>query len=61
MTFLNEGPDEVHLTAVEVYPEGVDASTAERAFGMQLEPGPDPNVSPWPTRGSGSAASSVRV
>lgn len=53
VTFINEGPDEVHLTAIEVYPEGVDASTAERAFRMQLEPGPDPKDLPRADEGLG--------
>jgi uncharacterized cupredoxin-like copper-binding protein len=39
VTFINEGPDQVHLTTVEVYPEGIDAAAAEDAFETQLEPG----------------------
>lgn len=53
VTFMNEGPDEVHLTAIEVYPEGVDESTAERAFRMQLQPGPDPKDLPRADEGLG--------
>lgn len=46
--FVNEGPDQVHLTTVEVYPEGVDAAAAEDAFETQLEPGPLPEGVPSP-------------
>lgn len=48
VTFINEGPDQVHLTTVEVYPEGIDAAAAKDAFETQLEPGPLPEGVPSP-------------
>jgi plastocyanin len=49
ITFANEGPAQIHLSTVEVYPEGVDAAEAEQAFQAQLEPGPSPDGVPGAT------------
>ena len=46
VNFVNEGPDQLHMSTVEVYPKGVDAAEAERAFRTQLEPGPLPRDVP---------------
>ncbi len=53
VNFINEGPHQVHLTAVERYPEGVDAVEAEEAFEASLEPGPLPEGFPSPDEGLG--------
>ncbi len=42
VNFINEGPGQAHFTAIERYPEGVDAEEANEAFEAQLEPGPLP-------------------
>jgi hypothetical protein len=39
VNFVNQGPHEVHLTFIEVYPKGVDAEEAEGAYREHLEPG----------------------
>lgn len=39
VNFINEGPDQVHFSTVEVYPKGVDAVEATRAYEAFLEPG----------------------
>jgi len=46
INFINEGPDQFHVSTVEVYPEGVDAEEAEEAFRTQLQPGPSPDGVP---------------
>ena len=46
INFLNEGPDQFHVSTVGVYPRGVDAREAERAFRTQLQPGPPPEGLP---------------
>jgi plastocyanin len=53
VNFVNEGPDQVHVTAIEMYPDGVDAAEAERAFESQLEPGPLPKNVPTAEEGLG--------
>lgn len=53
VNFINDGPDQVHLTAVELYPEGVDAAAAEAAFKAQIEPGPLPEGVPTADEGLG--------
>ena len=37
VNFINEGPNEIHSTAVEVYPKGVSAEEAEAAYALQLQ------------------------
>lgn len=49
VNFINEGPDQIHLSTVEVYPEGVDAEEAAAAYAAHLEPGPLPEGLPSPT------------
>lgn len=49
VTFLNEGPDQVHHATVEVFPEGVSAEEAERAVEADLEHGPWPRGIPSPS------------
>jgi hypothetical protein len=53
VNFINEGPGQVHLTAIEMYPAGVDAEEAEAAFKAQLEPGPQPEGLPTADEGLG--------
>lgn len=48
VNFINEGPDQVHYTSVELYPDGIDAGEAEAAFKAQLEPGRVPEGVPQP-------------
>jgi len=52
LTFVNEGPDQIHYTSVEMYPKGVDAVEAESAYAAQLEPEGSPDRVPSP-RGVG--------
>lgn len=52
VNFINDGPDQVHVSTVGVYPKGIDAHEAERAFETQLEPGPPPQGLPT-SRGLG--------
>ena len=40
VNFVNEGPDQVHLTTIEVYPEGVTEEEAREAFEAKVGPGP---------------------
>jgi hypothetical protein len=49
VNFINEGPDQVHWSTVEVYPKGVDAAEAEAAIKAQLRPGPAPDGLPGAT------------
>lgn len=49
INFVNNGPNQVHLSTVEEYPKGVDAAEAEEAFKTQLEPGPLPKGVPGAT------------
>jgi hypothetical protein len=49
VNFVNQGPDQLHLSTVEMYPKGVDAAEAEEAFRTQLEPGPSPKGVPGAT------------
>jgi plastocyanin len=37
VNFMNEGPRQIHLTEVKVYPEGVSAEEAEAAFARELK------------------------
>lgn len=53
VNFVNEGPDQVHLTSIEVYPKDIDASEAEGAFKTQLEPGQLPEGVPTVERSLG--------
>jgi hypothetical protein len=48
VNFINEGPAQMHVSTVGVYPMGIDADEAERAFETQLEPGPPPQGVPTP-------------
>ena len=52
VNFVNEGPDQIHYTSVEMYPKGIDAVEAEEAYAAQLEPGASPDRVPSP-RGIG--------
>jgi plastocyanin len=46
VNFLNEGPDQVHVTAIGRYPVGIDQAEAAKAFLAKLEPGPPPEGLP---------------
>ena len=37
LNFTNDGPNEIHYTAVQPYPKGVSAEEAEAAYALQLE------------------------
>ena len=59
VNFMNEGPEQIHLTTIEAFPRGMDAAEAERAYEAKLASGK------WPrgflgSRDSGSAGSSAR-
>lgn len=41
INFVNEGPEEVHVAAISVFPEGTDEAAAEAAFQTLLESGQD--------------------
>ncbi len=59
VNFMNEGPDQVHLTTIEAFPRGMDAAEAERAYEAKLASGSGRRDS-LGSRGSGSAGSSAR-
>lgn len=40
VNFVNEGPDQIHLATIEVYPEGVTEEEAREAFEAKLDPRP---------------------
>lgn len=40
VNFVNEGPDQIHLATIEVYPEGVTEEEAREAFEAKRGPGP---------------------
>lgn len=42
LTFLNEGPEEVHFGSISVFPEGTDEAAAEAAFQAMLQAGEGP-------------------
>ena len=46
VNFVNEGPNQVHLSTVEEYPKGVDEEEARVAFEIQLRRGPLPEGIP---------------
>lgn len=50
ITFLNDGPDEVHFGSISVFPEGTDEAAAEAAFQtlLQSEDGPPPEGTVMP-------------
>ena len=37
LNFTNDGPNEIHYTAVQPYPKGISAEEAEEAYALQLE------------------------
>jgi len=49
VNFVNEGPDQIHLATIEVYPEGVTEQEAREAFEAGLAPGPPPKGTPSPS------------
>ena len=46
VNFMNEGPDQIHLTTIEAFPRGMDAAEAERAYGAKLASGKWPKGFP---------------
>lgn len=40
VNFVNEGPDQIHVATIEMYPEGVTEEGAREAFEAKLEPRP---------------------
>jgi len=46
VNFINEGPDQIHLTTIEAFPRGMDAAEAERIYEAKLASGKWPKGFP---------------